>query len=161
MQVQHRVPRKSLKFGISVPNSVDDVLRLDKENVRVAFKIADDEHDLLVGSKLIPYHIIFDVKMDLTRKARLVAGGHWNKHVSSHVTFSTVAARESVHIGFKLAALNGMDVLCGDISNAYLNAPNREKVHVVLGKEIFGEEFEGHKAIIVRALYGLKSASAA
>ena len=54
-----------------------------------------------------------------------------------------------------------MDVLSGDISNAYLNAPNQENVHVILGKEIFGEEFEGSTAIIVRALCGLKSASVA
>ena len=114
-----------------------------------------------MGSKLIPYHIIYDDKFDLTRKARLVAGGHRNKKVPPHTTFSTVASRDSVRIGFLLAALNGMDVLSGDISNAYLNTPNRKNVHLVLGKDIFGEEFEGSTAIIVRALYGLKSASAA
>ena len=175
-QIQHRIPKKSMKFGITVPGSVEEAIRLDKENgndlwqraiqkevnnVKIAFKPLSEEEDLPVGCKLIPYHIIYDVKFDLTRKARLVAGGHRNKRVSSHITFSTVASRDSIRIGFLLAALNGMDVLSGDISNAYLNAPNRENVYVILGKEIFGEEFEGHKAVIVRALYGLKSASAA
>ena len=30
----------------------------------------------LIGSKEIGCHVIFDVKMDFTRKARFVAGGH-------------------------------------------------------------------------------------
>ena len=175
-QIRHRIPKKSMKFGITIPGSVDEAIKLDKENgnslwqeaiqkevnnVKIAFRPLTDEENLPVGSKLIPYHIIYDVKFDLTRKARLVAGGHRNKKVPSHITFSTVASRDSIRIGFLLAALNGMNVLSGDISNAYLNAPNRENVHVILGKEIFGEEFAGCKAIIVRALYGLKSASAA
>jgi hypothetical protein len=29
-----------------------------------------------VGHQRIPCHMIFDVKMDFTRKARFVAGGH-------------------------------------------------------------------------------------
>ena len=78
----------------------------------------EDGENLPVGSKLIQYHKIYDVKFDLTRKARLVAGGHRNKKVPPHITFSTVASRDSVRIGFLLTALNGMDVLSGDISNA-------------------------------------------
>ena len=31
-----------------------------------------------------------------------------------------------------------------------------KKVHVTLGKEIFGKEYEGKRAVIVRALYGFK-----
>ena len=84
MQIRHRVPKKSLKFGISVPSSVEEAIKFDRENgnslwrdainkevknVQVAFKIVENDSDLPVGSKLIPYHIIFDVKMDLTRKA--------------------------------------------------------------------------------------------
>ena len=29
------------------------------------------------GYQKIPYHIVFDVKFDLRRKAQLVAGGNW------------------------------------------------------------------------------------
>ena len=131
-----------MKFGIAVPGTVDEAYALDKangnsfwsdaiekelKNVRVAFKLLDDNEAVLPGSKLIPYHIIFDVKFDLTRKARLVAGGHRNKNVATHLTFSTVAARDSVRLGFLLAALNNLKTLAGDISNAYLNAPNRER----------------------------------
>ena len=48
-----------------------------------------------------------------------------------------------------------------DIGNAFLNTPNRERVHVKVGKELFGPEHEGKFAVVARALYGLKSASAA
>ena len=57
-----------------------------------------------------------------------------------------------------LAALNGLKVKSADIGNAYLNAPNKERVHVKCGPELFGPEGEGKIAIIVRALYGLKNA---
>jgi hypothetical protein len=45
-----------------------------------------------------------------------------------------------------------------DIENAYLTAPINEKVWIVLGPE-FGDD-SGKRALIVRALYGLKSAGA-
>ena len=172
-QVQHRAPRRDVKFGIKVPGSVAEALQFDKENgdtlwsdaiaketanVRIAFERLEDGEALPPGSKRIPYHFIFDVRFDLTRKARLVAGGHRNKGVPQHNRFSSVASRDSVRIGFLIAALNDLQVSTTDIGNAYLNAPAKEKVHVVLGPEIFGEEHQGKYAVIVRALYGLKSA---
>ena len=175
-QVHIRVAKKAMKFGVIIPSSVDEALSLDKQNgnnfwqkaiekelknVIVAFKLLDEGDKPLPGSKEIPYHIIFDVKFDLTRKARLVAGGHRNKDVPAHTTYSTVASRESVRIGFLVAALNGLDILAGDIGNAYLNAPNREKIHVKCGPELFGPSNAGRYAVVVRALYGLKSAAAA
>jgi hypothetical protein len=59
-----------------------------------------------------------------------------------------------------LAALNGLDVLSADIGNAYLNARTREKIYIICGRE-FGDQYVGRKAVIVRALYGLKSSGAA
>jgi Reverse transcriptase (RNA-dependent DNA polymerase) len=56
--------------------------------------------------------------------------------------------------------LNDLEVLSADIGNAYLNARAREKIYVVCGPE-FGDQYIGRKAIIVRALYGLKSSGAA
>ncbi len=58
-----------------------------------------------------------------------------------------------------LAALNDFQVKAGDVLNAYITAPCKEKVWTILGPE-FGSE-AGQSAIIVRALYGLKSAGAA
>jgi len=53
--------------------------------------------------------------------------------------------------------LNGYNILAGDILNAYLNTPISEKYWTVCGPE-FGSELERCKALIVRALYGTKSA---
>ena len=73
--------------------------------------------------------MIFDIKMseNFRRKARFVADGH-KTDISSSVTYSTVTARDSVHICPTLGALNDLDVLAGDIENACLTAPCREKV---------------------------------
>ena len=89
-----------------------------------------------------------------------MAGGHRNKDVPKYTTFSTVASRDSVRIMFLVAALNDLKILSTDVGNAYLNANCREKVHVKCGKELFGPEHEGKYAVIVRALYGLKSSGA-
>jgi hypothetical protein len=73
---------------------------------------------------------------------------------------SSVVTRESVRIGFLIAALNELDILAADIGNAYLQAPAREKVHTTAGPE-FGPNHIGKTVIIVRAMYGLKSSGAA
>ena len=66
---------------------------------------------------------------------------------------------DSVHITFLVATLNDLDVMSADIGNAYLNAPNKEKIWTVAGHE-FGTD-KGAVFIISQALYGLKSARAA
>jgi hypothetical protein len=58
-----------------------------------------------------------------------------------------------------LAALNDLQVKAGDVLNTYITAPCKEKVWTILGPE-FGPD-AGKNAIIVRTLYGLKSAGAA
>jgi len=107
----------------------------------------------------IPFHMIFDVKCNFTRKARFVAGGHWTDG-PTQLTYSSVVTRDSVRIGFLVAALNGLDILAADIGNAYLQAPAREKVHTTAGPE-FGPNNVGNTVIVVRAMYGLKSSGAA
>jgi hypothetical protein len=161
--------KKSIKFGVQVPNSIEEAYTLDKDNsnslwnvvinkelknVRVAFQLLADGESILVASKHIPYHIIFDVKFNLTRKARCVTGGHQNKDVPAYATYSSVTLRDIVHLGLMLAALYDIDVLAANIGNAYLNAPCHEHVHVKVGAELFGEEHKGKYAVIVWALYG-------
>ncbi|KAL7530823.1 hypothetical protein ACHAXR_003692 [Thalassiosira sp. AJA248-18] len=106
--------------------------------VRIAFDILPDGSTVPKGYEFMKCHLIFDIKMeDFRRKARLVAGGHMTSAPAT-MTCTSVAA---------------------DIENAYITAPITEKVWCILGQE-FGEQ-AGRKAIIVRALYGLKSAGAA
>jgi hypothetical protein len=70
------------------------------------------------------------------------------------MTYASVVSRESVRVALTLAALNDVDVKMADIENAYLMAPLTEKVWTVLVPE-FGDDV-GKRALIVRALYGLK-----
>jgi hypothetical protein len=165
---------RSHKYGIRIPKSVQEAIRIDTENgdllwqnairkemdnVMIAFKMYDGNPKELVGYQQIKCHMIFDVKLgeNFRRKARYVAGGHLTETPAA-VTYSTVVSRDSVRICLTLAALNGIDVLCGDIQNAYLTAPNRERCWCQGGPE-FGSD-EGKPFIVVRALYGLKSAGA-
>jgi hypothetical protein len=112
----------------------------------------------LIGFQEIGCHIVFDIKMDFTRKARFVAGGHTTEAPSS-LTYSSVVSRDSVRIAFLIAALNDLDIMSCDLENAYLNATCREKIWFKGGLEC-GED-QGKVCVIVRSLYGLKSAGAA
>ena len=47
--------------------------------------------------------------MDLTRKARFVAGGHMTEAPTS-LTYSSVVSIDSVKIAFLIAALNDLDI---------------------------------------------------
>ena len=91
------------------------------------------------------------------RKARFVAGGH-TTDTPATLTYASVVSRESVCIALTLAALNDLEIKTADIENAYLTAPVSERIWTVLGQE-FGEH-AGKRAIVKRALYGLKSAGA-
>lgn len=106
--------RTTHKFGIRIPKTIEEARRLDLENgntlsmdaiekemtkASVAY-VAVDGHtpdnvrsnkcDALWGHHEIQCHIIFDVKMDFTRKARFVAGGHTTETPSSLTYLSVV-----------------------------------------------------------------------
>jgi roadblock/LC7 domain-containing protein len=136
-----------------------DAIRKEINNFRIAFKVLNGEEDIPPTYQEIRCHTIFDVKMeDVRRNARFVAGGHTTD--TPHVmTYASTVSRESARIALTLVALNDLDVMMGDIENAYLTAPITEKVWTVIGPE-FGDD-AGKRALIVRALYGLKSTGAA
>jgi Reverse transcriptase (RNA-dependent DNA polymerase) len=73
-------------------------------------------------------------------------------------TYASVVARDSVRIAFLIAALNELDIMAADVQGAYLNAPCKERVHTICGDE-FGREYKGRYAVIVKALYGLKTSA--
>jgi hypothetical protein len=75
-----------------------------------AQEVRDGKAPDMIGFQEIECHVIFDVKMDFTRKARFVAGGHMTETPTA-VTYSSVVSRDSVQIGFTIAALNGVDLL--------------------------------------------------
>jgi hypothetical protein len=160
--VTKRYHKRTHKFGIEVPKSWDDCVKLDKENdhtlwqdsvrkemknVRIAFKILNGEESVPPTYQEILCHMIFDVKMeDFRRKARFVAGGY-TTDTPHAMTYASVVSRESVRIALALAALNDLDVKMADIENVYLTVPITEKVWTVLGPE-FGND-AGKRALIV------------
>jgi len=90
--------------------------------------------------------MVFDVKFDLRRKARLVAGGN-HMDPSKEDIFSGVIGMETVRMGFLIATMNGLDICAADIGKAFL-----------YGKE-FGPD-SGQLLIINKGLYDLRSSSA-
>ena len=168
-----RVAKTTHKYGIEVPTSIEHALEIDKRNGNtywadaielemqnngVAFDIKDFGVAPPVGYTKSSGHLVFDVKMDFTRKARWVKDGHLTKD-PDHSTFAGVVSRDSVRIGLTYAALMEIPVIAGDIRNAYLQAPTSEKHYVICGPE-FGLENVGKVAIIIRALYGGKTSGA-
>ena len=122
-------------------NHWQEALKLEMSKILPAVKILDHEETRPVGYQEIPCHIIFNVKMDFTRKVRYVAGGHKMKTPDTP-TYASVVSRESVRIGFLLAALNGLEVMSADIAGAYLKTPCQEKVFTICSLE-FGVEHVG------------------
>ena len=169
-KVKSRYWSRTHKFGIELPKSVKEALAIDRRtgttfwknaiekemrNVAPAFKFVDDDK-VPPFYKAILCHMVFDIRMGtLERKARFVAGGHMTDEPTESV-YSSVVSRDTVRLAFLLAALNDVDILVGDVQNAYLNADTSEKIYIKSAGPEFGPN-QGRPVIIVRALYGLKS----
>jgi hypothetical protein len=104
--IQATTKKRDNKFGLEVPRNVKRALEIDQEtssdlwkraiekemhHVSCAFNILDEGAPKARMSKCIPCHMIFDIKMDFTRKARFVACGHVTNPPSS-LTYSSVIA---------------------------------------------------------------------
>jgi hypothetical protein len=165
--VTKRYYKRTHKFGIEVPKSWDDCVRLDKENdntlwqdavrkemdnLRIAFKIMNGDESVPPTYEDIRCHVIFDVKM-----GKYVAGSH-TTDTQHAMTYASVVSRESVKIALTLADLNDLDVKMADIEKYYLKTPITEKFWTVIGPE-FGDD-AGKSVLIVRALYGMMSSGA-
>ena len=90
--------------------------------------------------------MVFDIKMDFTRKARFVAGGHTTEAPAS-MTYSSVVLRDSIRLAFLIAALNDIDILSVNLENAFIQAPCREKIWFEGGLEC-GEDY-GKACVVV------------
>ena len=160
-KLKARLRRTVTKYGIEVPTSVDHAMELDKKNgntlwfnalqkemtnVGIAFEILECGQQAPPGLRKASGHLVWDVKMDFTRKARWVLDGH---KLPSPIgsTYAGVVSRESIQIAFTYAALNKLEVCAADIQNAYLQAPSSQKDYVICGPE-FGLENVGKVALI-------------
>ena len=169
--VQKRIRKLNRKFGIEVPSTVEEAFELDRKrgntmwrdalnkemtNIGIGFEVLPEGQSAPPGWRKTSGHLVWDVKMDFTRKARWVLDGYKSPDpVGSK--YAGVVSRESVRIALTYAALNGLQVFSADIRNAYLQAPSSQKEYIICGPE-FGLENVGKVALIRRALYGGKSA---
>ena len=162
------------KYGIALPKDIEDAMyvldkeegnQLWKESIKLerdAFEEAKVFRFLPPGArapkgyKRIPVFMIFDIKQDLRTKSRFVAGGHVTGPPIAE-RYASVVRTENVLLIFLLAEINNLDILTGDIGNAYLNAYTNEKVYAIAGPE-FGSR-AGQIMIIEKAMYGLKTSA--
>ena len=140
------------KYGVEIPRTVKQAFTLDKMNgttewekaiekeminVGIAFHILGVEEDLPIGYKKVTGHLIFDVKMDFTRKERFVLDGHKTEKYDIS-TYVGVVSRESIRIALTYAALNNIQVYAADIQNAYLQAPPPKSITLYVAKSLGG-----------------------
>ena len=113
--------KRTHKFGIELPKTWDDCLRLDKQNgnttwqdavakelkvVKIVFDVLEDGTKVPKRYTNIKCHLVFDVKMeDFRQKARLVAGGNTTK-TPGCTTYASVVSCETVRLALMLASLN-------------------------------------------------------
>jgi hypothetical protein len=118
LKVSTRPAGIKYKFGIQVPKGIKNEIDLYKKNgnqlwqedIKTELKqltdyqtfiVLDSGKDILTGNQKIPRHMIFDVKYDLRRKSRLVAGGNWTINDKEDI-YSGVVRMDTVRIRFFL-----------------------------------------------------------
>ncbi|HEY9711013.1 MAG TPA: hypothetical protein V6D48_22595, partial [Oculatellaceae cyanobacterium] len=125
------------KYGIEVPCTIHQAYELDKtngndlwdqsikkemRNIGIAFEILDPTQSVPPGWTKTSGHLVFDVKMDFTRKSWWVLDGHLTDAPTDISTYAGVVSRESKRIALTYASLNNIDVYAADIQNASLQA---------------------------------------
>ena len=87
-----------------------DAILKDMTNLKVTFKIIDDDEYFPRNHQFVKCQMILDVKIEnFRRKARLVAGGPMTK-ASVAVTYAIVVSCETVCIAIAIAVLNDLQV---------------------------------------------------
>jgi hypothetical protein len=161
------IRKTTYKHGIKIPTGVENALEIDRSHtdtfckdalakkemrteVGVAFEVLEESMKAPVGWSKVTGHLVWDVKMDCTPKARWVLDGHKTPNPIGSTNAGAVS-RDSIQISFTCAALNGLDAFAADIRNAFLQAPSSQKDQILCGPE-FGIENVGKVALIGRAL---------
>ena len=168
--------KREEKYGVIIPKGIREALRFDEQskgrewagaaekdvaNMRKyeVFEVLDGSiKEPPEGYQFAKLQWVFDVKPGGRRKGRLVIGGHM-VDTDNIACYAPVVKTESVRMIQAIAQKNGLGVVTGDVSSAYLNAKARELIWTKAGPE-FGND-EGKIILIRRALYGLRSSAAA
>ena len=144
--------KRTFKYGLEVPRTWKDVMRLDGESGTTRWQDAiNKEVDALIEQDCFDFktpnfkpatdyqfcmlHFVYDIKQDLRYKARLVCNGKL-VDAGDLSTRATVVKTVSVRLLDIIAASQDLKVLTGDIGNAFVQATTNEKVYTRLGKEL-------------------------
>ena len=152
------------KYGIKVPRDLAHTEKLDQEsgntlwqdthgkemfNVSIALEILGNGKKTLVGWTKTSEHLIWNLNMDFTRKARWVKDGHQTPNLKQS-NYTGVMTWDSIRIFLTYVPLNELQGTV--VQNAYLQAPIPEK-HYVVCNDNSGIKNREHVALINRALY--------
>jgi hypothetical protein len=142
---QTKVNRKgtNYNFGVQVPRNAKQAIELDASNGNTLWTEAMGKEianiqaynrfkdmgtaTYVAGYKKIIVHFVFAVKHDLRHKACLFSGGHLTE-LTLEGSYSSVVNLRSLRLCLVSVELNGIDIMVGDISSAYLEAYTKEKV---------------------------------
>ena len=128
-------------YGIELPYVVKETYEIDRKHgntfwrdviekemhvIGTALEILENNEFVPKDHKKVTDHVIFDIKMDFTRKTRWVLHDHKTPSPECS-THARVVSRKSVRITLTYGALNDVDIFAGDIISAYLQAPTSEK----------------------------------
>ena len=121
--VSARLRKTTHKNEVKIPKDVHHAWELDKRNgntmwmdvlakemfnVGIAFEVLEEKQSAPPGWSKLTGHLVWDVKMDFTRKVRWVLDGHKTPDPIGS-TYAGIVSRESIRIAFTYAALNGLD----------------------------------------------------
>ena len=124
------------KYGVDIPNLINhahelnlkngnDVwitsIKKEMSNVGIAFEILGENKISPVKWPKESGQLIYNLKMDYTRKSRWVLDGHRSAYPDG-CTYAGVVSRDSVHIALIYVAINDIGVLSADIQNVYLQS---------------------------------------
>jgi len=158
------------KYGFRLPRSSKEALEIDKsagntlwadaihkEMCKIEkFNVFKEASSIPAGYERLRCMLIFDIKLDGTHKARLVADGSGSP-VSTD-SYSSVIDPDHVRLALIVATLNGLDHCMIDLEDAYLHALTKELAYTYLPPE-FGT-LGGRTLIFHKALYGMRTSGA-
>jgi hypothetical protein len=170
-----------LPYGAKAPKNTAEALAIDKaagntlwqDAIRKevgalmemeTFKLIPSETKASMrqkGYQMLPLRCIFDIKQDGRRKARIVIGGHLVDS-SGYDAYAGNMKSISARLLMLITTANNLQVITGDIGNAYLYAKSDLETAVALGKEfnVFDSKIQEHTiAAVEKALYGLPTSA--
>ena len=86
-----------------------DAISKEMDNVRVAFEVLPDRKSLPIGHQFVQCHKVFITMKDFRQKAKLVAGDHMTKALTT-MMYASVVSRETVIIATIIATLHDLEV---------------------------------------------------